>query len=296
MAVSRKVLIRVVGAPILLALLGLILAWGLHLETTGRRNAPLAILLLLVGGVTLGELGAMGRARGIDVADRAASAAWGLLVLVWMDWIPGADLVPRGGAWPLVASGLGLYLLLSLVVRFGRFGPDAAGMTLLAFFYVSLLGLLLHTPAPAGSGAAVWFLVYLLAAGKGSDMAAYTAGKLFGRHPMAPRVSPHKTWEGGVAGALAGTLASYGAARLPGAAPLFGALPPLSLLGLGLFVTIAAQVGDLVKSALKRWAGVKDSGRLLPEFGGMLDMVDSFLLAAPAAHLGLELLKHVHRA
>jgi phosphatidate cytidylyltransferase len=67
------------------------------------------------------------------------------------------------------------------------------------------------------------------------------------------------------------------------------------LLVLCLFVTIAAQVGDLVKSALKRWAGVKDSGRLLPEFGGMLDMVDSFLLAAPAANLGVEILKHVFR-
>ena len=70
--------------------------------------------------------------------------------------------------------------------------------------------------------------------------------------------------------------------------PLRGAyssVPLAALLLLALIVTIAAQVGDLVKSAFKRWAGVKDSGRLLPEFGGMIDMVDSFIVAAPVAYL-----------
>ena len=63
-------------------------------------------------------------------------------------------------------------------------------------------------------------------------------------------------------------------------------MPVAALLLFCLLVTIAGQVGDLVKSAFKRWAGVKDSGRILPEFGGMIDMVDSFLLEAPIACLG----------
>jgi phosphatidate cytidylyltransferase len=67
------------------------------------------------------------------------------------------------------------------------------------------------------------------------------------------------------------------------------------LLFFSLIVTIAGQVGDLVKSAFKRWAGVKDSGQILPEFGGMLDMVDSFLLEGPVACLGSLLLFHIFK-
>jgi phosphatidate cytidylyltransferase len=67
-------------------------------------------------------------------------------------------------------------------------------------------------------------------------------------------------------------------------------MPVPALLFFCLLVTIASQVGDLVKSAFKRWAGVKDSGRILPEFGGMLDMVDSFIIAAPVATMGSKLL------
>ena len=66
----------------------------------------------------------------------------------------------------------------------------------------------------------------------------------------------------------------------------YAGIPVAALLFFCLIVTIAGQVGDLVKSAFKRWAGVKDSGRILPEFGGMLDMVDSFLLEGPVACLG----------
>jgi phosphatidate cytidylyltransferase len=121
-------------------------------------------------------------------------------------------------------------------------------------------------------------------------MAAFVVGKSIGKHPMSPRVSPNKTWEGGIAGGVVGTAA--------GMAVLYGT--PLKLVYFGmswaallffcLVVTIASQVGDLVKSAFKRWAGVKDSGRVLPEFGGMLDMVDSFIIAAPVATLGTKIL------
>lgn len=296
MPVSRKVLTRLIGAPILLAALGAILAWGDSFERAGRLNQPLGALLALVGLVTLDEIGGMSRVRSIPFAGKTASAALFLCFAGWMNWLPGLDLVPEQSVFPLVTTGLGLGLLCLLVFRYGKFTPDGAGMTLLGFVYVSLLGFLLHTPVPKGLGTSTWYLVFLLAAGKGSDMAAYSAGKLFGRHKMTPQVSPNKTWEGGIAGAIAGTLLAFAVARLSPLAPLFEHVPAAALLALGLFVTIAAQLGDLVKSALKRWAGVKDSGRVLPEFGGMLDMIDSFLLAAPAAHAGVVLLTHVFRA
>jgi phosphatidate cytidylyltransferase len=112
-----------------------------------------------------------------------------------------------------------------------------------------------------------------------------------GRHKMAPVVSPNKTWEGGIAGGIAGTGAGLAVILATPLREAYAGVPVAALLGLALVVTMAAQVGDLVKSAFKRWAGVKDSGRLLPEFGGMLDLVDSFLTAAPVAHFGVLLLQ-----
>jgi phosphatidate cytidylyltransferase len=103
-------------------------------------------------------------------------------------------------------------------------------------------------------------------------------------------VSPNKTWEGGIAGGIVGTGAGLAVILLTPLRDVYPGVPVAALLFFSLIVTIAGQVGDLVKSALKRWAGVKDSGRLLPEFGGMLDMVDSFLLEGPVAYLGTLLL------
>ncbi|MBI3857987.1 MAG: phosphatidate cytidylyltransferase, partial [Planctomycetes bacterium] len=135
----------------------------------------------------------------------------------------------------------------------------------------------------------------LLAAGKGSDMAAFVAGKSMGKHKMAPVVSPNKTWEGGIAGGIVGTGAGLAVILTTPLKAAYAGVPVAALLFFCLLVTIAGQVGDLVKSALKRWAGVKDSGRLLPEFGGMLDMVDSFLLEGPVAGLGTVLLLRIFK-
>ncbi len=101
------------------------------------------------------------------------------------------------------------------------------------------------------------------------DTAAFVAGRRWGRRPLAPPVSPAKTVEGFVAGLAAGPLAAMGLAALLGLPTAW----PTALLGLGL--GLAGQVGDLFESALKRSAGVKDSGRLFPGHGGLLDRVDS---------------------
>jgi phosphatidate cytidylyltransferase len=100
---------------------------------------------------------------------------------------------------------------------------------------------------------------------------------------MAPAISPKKTWEGAVAGLVFGTAAGVAVLKLmkPEAAAWAGAGVFSALL------VVAGQFGDLVESALKRWAGVKDSGRLAPEFGGMLDMIDGFLVSIPVAYLFL---------
>lgn len=108
-----------------------------------------------------------------------------------------------------------------------------------------------------------------------SDTAAYVTGRLFGRHRMAPNTSPGKTWEGFVAGTIAALLVPFFALYEEGFLDV-----PQSL-ALGGAIAIAAPIGDLFESALKRDAGVKDTGRLLLGHGGVLDRVDSLLFAAP---------------
>ena len=119
------------------------------------------------------------------------------------------------------------------------------------------------------------------------DIAALYVGRAWGRHKLAPRISPNKTWEGAI-GSVAGSVLMAGA--LLGLAELLQQWDSAILsfpgdywywLVLAAVVNVAAQVGDLAESALKRSAGVKDSGSLLPGHGGVLDRIDALLLAAP---------------
>jgi len=127
-------------------------------------------------------------------------------------------------------------------------------------------------------GAATAFAV--VAISKASDVAGYFIGTLLGRRRIAPAVSPKKTWEGTAAAVLAsGGLAV--ALRGPLGQDAWHAL------AIGLLIGAASFLGDLIESGLKRWAGVKDSSSLLPEFGGFLDMLDGILLAAPVAYVCL---------
>ncbi|MEO7144418.1 MAG: phosphatidate cytidylyltransferase [Bryobacteraceae bacterium] len=130
-----------------------------------------------------------------------------------------------------------------------------------------------------------YWLCFGLALNWVGDIAAYYVGRSFGRHKLAPRVSPAKTWEGAAASVCAtlGFAAVYFPYLLPHV-PLVKALP------LAAAANIAGQVGDLCESALKRGAGIKDSGTLLPGHGGWLDRVDSSLFAVPVTYALVKLL------
>jgi phosphatidate cytidylyltransferase len=123
-----------------------------------------------------------------------------------------------------------------------------------------------------------WLLFALLLCWAG-DTAAYYVGKNFGRHKLAPVISPGKTWEGSIASVIGGVLVGAIYAYL---------LIPAATLAWVLIVAaagnIAGQIGDLVESAYKRWGGVKDSGSSLPGHGGWLDRIDSCLLAIPMVY------------
>ncbi len=123
------------------------------------------------------------------------------------------------------------------------------------------------------------WLLFALASIWSGDIAAYYVGRAFGRHKMAPRLSPNKTWEGSLASIVAGAL--FGALYLPHFVP--GVSIPAAL-GLAVLTNAAGQIGDLAESAIKRGAHVKDSGALLPGHGGLLDRVDSTLFALPVVY------------
>jgi phosphatidate cytidylyltransferase len=131
------------------------------------------------------------------------------------------------------------------------------------------------TPAPYGLA---WVMAVILATWAG-DSAAYLAGRAFGRHKLAPVVSPGKTVEGAIGGLLAAMVVSAAVFAVSGVMNAwFGAL-------VGLVIGVSGQFGDLSESFLKRQAGVKDSGDLIPGHGGMLDRVDALLFAFPATLL-----------
>jgi phosphatidate cytidylyltransferase len=176
-----------------------------------------------------------------------------------------------------------------------RGGYPAAAASVFGFTYIALpMGMLVQLRS---QWAGAFYLLYLLLVVWAGDIFAYFVGKSIGRHLMAPRISPKKTWEGAAASVIASV--AVGWALFHYALPisssllrvgliqrrdgLFGleqpAMGPLILLTIVL--NIAAQLGDLVESLIKRGAGVKDSGALLPGHGGMLDRIDALLFAAP---------------
>lgn len=123
-----------------------------------------------------------------------------------------------------------------------------------------------------------WLVAFLLLVTKGGDIGAYTAGSLFGRHTLAPRISPHKTWEGTFGGLLF-SLAAGAALK-----PVFPHVAMGHLLILSLLLGILGQLGDLSESMIKRDCQVKDSGALLPGMGGVLDVLDSLLFTSPVCY------------
>ncbi|NYT60944.1 phosphatidate cytidylyltransferase [Alcaligenaceae bacterium] len=132
-----------------------------------------------------------------------------------------------------------------------------------------------------------WFLVSLMAFIWFADIAAYFTGKALGRHKLAPKVSPGKTWEGAVGGVLAAAAWIMASAYWPGS---FGAVllerwPWWVVLALSVFLAALSIVGDLFESLLKRRAQVKDSSQLLPGHGGVYDRIDALLPVAPIALL-----------
>lgn len=272
--------------------------------------APLAVGLIYLGGpflaALLGIVAALGawefcriaRAGGVPAMDAVAIPLAALApLLVHAHYL--RLWTPSFGLLALVAPAL---LGIAIWAR-GVAGKPLASVavTLLAVAYVGVLGFgyaLRYAPYASGrnpvgpdavdpaAGTAVVLLPVLLT--WASDIGAYFVGRAIGRHKLIPGVSPGKTVEGAIGGLLASIVVSWLYVRF--------VLEPVALLGMrpaaivlfGALMSAAAQLGDLAESLLKREAGVKDSSRLIPGHGGVLDRLDSLFFVLPVAYLLLD--------
>jgi len=156
----------------------------------------------------------------------------------------------------------------------------SVGVTVLSVMYIVLLGGHLialrvgFAPQLSKHLLSFFFLVIM-----GADAAAYYGGRAFGRHKLAPNISPGKTWEGAIAGMLASLLLAAGAHYW-----FFPELPTKFALILAALMNLVSVMGDLTESALKRSAGAKDTAHVLPGHGGILDRIDSLLFNAPVVY------------
>jgi phosphatidate cytidylyltransferase len=284
----KRIATAVVLIPIVLALI---------------LRAPVPVLAVVAGAValaTIHEFLKLTESYGVQPMRLPTYIFSGLFFLL-LAVNPGNDKPLLSTAIFVVATGfaaaLAPFIFLTIGMRRGelRSGYPAAAAAAFAFTYIALpMGMLVQLRQ---LWAGAFYLLYLLLVVWAGDILAYFVGKSIGRHLMAPRISPKKTWEGAAASLVASVGVGwllFGHAETISSAllrwglitrrdGLFGletpAMGPVILLTIVL--NIAAQLGDLVESLIKRGADVKDSGALLPGHGGMLDRIDALLFAAP---------------
>jgi phosphatidate cytidylyltransferase len=264
----QRLLTAAVGVPLALAAIFRLPAWGFFAVcATLMTGAAVEFARLARGAAPRAPWWALP----VSVPPVAGALTWALVEERGLD-----------AFWPLALAACA-FLLVGPVVLLGRtpvgesfaaVGGLAFGVPYFAVPVAALVRLQQHDP---------WVLFLLLAIVWLGDAAAYYVGTKLGRHRLAPVVSPRKSWEGAIAG-FATSLLSVVVWSLWRE----GRVDPV-LLAIGAATAVASQLGDLVESMLKRGAGVKDSGGLLPGHGGLWDRMDAMLFAAPAMLLLLRL-------
>ena len=242
--------------------------------------APPIAFDLLVAAVTLAalyEFLRLAERMGHPVSKTVAVGGGAAVLLGWSAFWGVGGTPDRHGLTVAAVLTLAVGALAAIAPLFSGVDPGAALGSAAATFYGVFAVALPATALCALRNFSPGAVLFLFLIVWGCDSFAYYGGRALGRRPLAPVVSPKKTWEGAVAGLLGATLvgAAAGAWKvLPELGPARGALA-------GALASTAGQIGDLVESLWKRGAGVKDSGVFLPGHGGFYDRIDSLLFAGP---------------
>ena len=276
-------LVRRVGFAAVAIPLALLIIW--------YGGPPLAVLLALAGALGTGELFGLAERGGIRPARALGMATAAAIPLVTYYALarPSAGGAVTGAV--LCAAALWLLLLLTWVLATRAPGDrplEAASVTLLGVVYTgglpAFLLLIRHGQLPLRSWAGAWLVFFPLVVTWACDTFAMFGGRIVGGPKLSPVISPGKTRSGAVAGVAGALLVAvlFGLAIFPrvGIAAGMG-----TLLLVAAALSVVGQVGDLAESMLKREAGVKDSGTLIPGHGGVLDRFDSMLFVLPVSYL-----------
>jgi phosphatidate cytidylyltransferase len=231
----------------------------------GIALAAVAVLLLWFGGVvlwamlTIGAVIALIEWAGLVRAHRARLGIGIVVLLLGMSYA-----LPM--LWGTDRATLALLLIAAmLLAMFPKAALTAVGV---GYIGTAALSILFLRSQPLGFALALWTLAIVWA----TDIGAYFAGRAIGGPKLAPAISPNKTWAGLAGGMIAAGIVGALIAQ-------FGHLPALAL-WLAPFLAVVAQLGDLLESGMKRRVGVKDSGKILPGHGGLLDRIDGLLPVA----------------
>ena len=248
---------------------------------TAAVGIPVLAIVVWVGGpvftVVVAAVAAIGAFEVCDMArnrgetpSRVAAVTATVVLVLSAIILPNSQSTPE--YVPLLAAsiGIGVLTVTFLAAPIRRLRARGTGLTLATVVYPGAL--LAHAPLLRGSEQGLEWVVFLLVVTFSTDTGAFFVGKAIGKRPLAPTVSPGKTWEGAIGGFLTAVVAALGAAWALGidvSVPVIAAL--------GALMGIVGQAGDLFESKIKRLAGVKESGRLLPGHGGVLDRLDSIV-------------------
>jgi phosphatidate cytidylyltransferase len=271
-----------------------ILLWSIVLLAIFSKNRIVSdyfflLIMFFLAGAGLVEFYDMARKIGLP-CYKGWGIFGGLLLMtstfLYLSGVIGTDVTPAEAndfeSGFLILFVLGLFLRQFVSTR-NTEAIAAIGTTLLGLMYVPwLLNFIQKINFYPGIEGPYYVLHFILVT-KFSDLGAYVTGSLFGRNKMIPRISPGKTWEGFYGAVIISTLASIGYAQLAG--ERLAGMNLLHATVIGILLSTTAVIGDLVESLFKREAGLKDSGRLFPGIGGILDLMDSLLFNAPLMYL-----------
>lgn len=225
--------------------------------------AALILAIALIGGYEFGKMVEANAYRFLPWIYYPSAA---LIVVM-------AQLFPESPAILMAVLFLSFAVYITMFIL-GKYNIDEITMNITAVVYIPVTlacAILLRSGFPDG----MWYIFLLLIIQWFTDSGAYLIGSAIGKHKLMPKVSPKKSVEGALGGIV---VAVIGALLLNAFVKI---LPVGYMVFVAVAVSIGGQLGDLCESAVKRWAGVKDSGNLIPGHGGMLDRFDSMLFAAP---------------